>query len=484
MTLRDGPTTLNDLYHGRHVRSVTGDRSRRAFLAHVGTLAAASWASATTTSAQEQPGPSSFVPAEHGFGFRNWSLSDQYFEDPPQPDPATVRERIREEWSDKARAVLGLGPGKLPSALVDALARQLRAAVVQRAGTNGHCYGMILSAQRYFDRPETMPVDRPTASDIEVPTVPLDDPAAPVYDDIVTSQAEQYFRFRSWVGRQAVVYADRIDTAQLLDHIRSVIETTGKASLFLFDGSLNGHQVLAYDYRTDGESVRIPIYDPNWSALAYQQRTPELRFTRDGDTASMRPYRQYTTVVFNRYDQIERATGHSDVGPLDHVTIDRATAREELFPTMVVTADTAAVNVTAVGPRGRELERIESEHMDRSRGRYPRLRRRHGAAPGTYRLGVYGTDETDYELSVVVADTEGAIVDVTRTASIGVDERHEYDLEITDAGDGTLSRVRRSGSGPTVWTAAGALGGAAVGALGYRAVSERREGSEADGEDG
>jgi len=463
---------------------VTGDRSRRAFLARVGTLAAGTWASATAASARRQPDAAAFAPAEHGFGFRNWSLSDQYFADPPQPDPEAVRERIREEWSEEARAVLGLDPAQLPSTLIDALSRQLRAAVVQRAGTNGHCYGMILSAQRYFDRPETMPVDRPTASDIEVPTVPLDDPAAPVYDDIVTSQAEQYFRFRSWVGRQAVVYADRIDMAQLLDHVRSVVETTGKASLFLFDGSLSGHQVLAYDYRTDGESVRIPIYDPNWSALAYQQRTPTLRFTRDGDTASMRPYRQYTSVVFNRYDQIERATGESDVGPLDHVAADRETVREELFPTMVVTADTDAVNLTAVGPRGRELERIESEHMDRSRGRYPRLRRRHGAAPGTYRLGVYGVDEADYELSAVVADTEGAIVDVTRTASIGVDERHEYDLEVTDAGDGTLSRVRRSGSAPTVWAAGGALGGAAVGALGYRAVSERRGGSESAGEDG
>lgn len=445
-------------------------------LAHVGTLVAASWASATTASARQQPGSASFAPAEHGFGFRNWSLEDRYFEEPPQPDPAAVRERLRTEWSDKARAALGLDPAELPATLVDALARQLRAAVVQRAGTNGHCYGMILAAQRYFDRPETMPVDRPTASDIEVPTVPLDDPVAPVYDDIVTSQAEQYFRFRSWLGRQAVVYAARIDTAQLLDHVRSVVETTGKASLFLFDGSLNGHQVLAYDYRTDGETVRIPVYDPNWSALAYQQRTPALQFTRDGDAASMRPYRQYTTVVFNRYDQIERATGR-DVGPLDHVTIDQATVREELFPTMVVTVDTDAVNVTAVGPRGRELDRIESEHMDRSRGRYPRLRRRHGATPGTYRLGVYGTDETDYELSALVADTGGAIVDVTQTASIGVDERHEYELEITDAGDGTLSRVRRAGSGPTVWTAAGALGGAAVGVLGYRAVSERRDGS-------
>jgi len=457
---------------------VTGDRSRRGFLARVGTLAAASWVSTTTASAGQQTGSSSFRPTEHGFGFRNWSLRDQYFEGPPDPEPETVRERIRSEWSDKARPVLGLDQVQLPTTLVDALARQVRSAVVQRAGTNGHCYGMILSAQRYFDRPEMMPVDRPTASDIDVPTVPLADPEAPVYDDIVSSQAEQYFRFRSWLGRQMAVYTAEVDTAQLLDHVRSVIDETGKASLFLFNESQNGHQVLAYDYQTDGETVQIPVYDPNWSALAYQQRTPTLQFTRDGNTASMRPYRQYTKIVFNRYDQIEQATDRSDVGPLDHVRVDQTTAREELFPTMVVTADTDAVNLTAVGPGGTELERMTSEHMVRSRGRYPRLRRRHGAAPGTYRLGVYGTDETDYELSVAVADPESAIVNVTQTAGIGVDERHEYDLEITDAGDGTLSRVRRSGSGPSVWTAAGAVGGAAVGALGYRTLSRPRNGSE------
>ncbi|GCF13809.1 hypothetical protein Harman_17440 [Haloarcula mannanilytica] len=429
-------------------------------------------------SAGQQRGSASFRPTEHGFGFRNWSLRDQYFEGPPDPEPETVRERIRSEWSDKARSVLGLDPAQLPTTLVDALARQVRAAVIQRAGTNGHCYGMILSTQRYFERPETMPVDRPTASDIEVPTAPLDAPEAPVYDDIVTSQAEQYFRFRSWLGRQIAVYTADADTAQLLNHVRAVIEETGKASLFLFNDSQSGHQVLAYDYRTDGETVQIPVYDPNWSALAYQQRTPTLQFTRDGDTASMRPYRQYTNIVFNRYDQIEQATGRSDVGPLDHVQADQTTAREELFPTMVVTADTDAVNLTAVGPGGTELDRMTSEHMVRSRGRYPRLRRRHGATPGTYRLGVYGTDETEYELSVAVADPEGEIVDATQTASIGIDERHEYDLEVTAAGDGTLSRVRQSGSRPSVWTAAGAVGGAAIGALGYRTVSRRRDGNE------
>jgi hypothetical protein len=41
---------------------------------------------------------------------------------------------------------------------------------------------------------------------------PVDDPdESPVYEDIVHLQSEQFLRFRSWLGRRAMLWPDRID---------------------------------------------------------------------------------------------------------------------------------------------------------------------------------------------------------------------------------------------------------------------------------
>lgn len=304
-----------------------------------------------------------FAPVDHGYGFRNWASRDQPFEAPPNPSRQSVRERVRTDWRRQAHAVLGLDMVELPTQLTDAIATQLRLAVVQRAGTNGHCYGMCLTAQRYFERPETIPVDRQVASEIDDPTVPVEEPDAPVYEEIVQAQAAQFLGFRAWLGRRGMLRPGWVDTERVLRDVQAVIETSGTATLSVFDRSARGHQVLAYGFEEHDDGVTIPLYDPNLPARAYHHERPALRFDRDGDT-TMQPYDGYTNVLFNRYDQIERATGRQRPTPLDHTTVDAAT-----------------------------------------------LRSLYGAPPGTYRIGVFGTGPTDYELTTSVNDTDGTVVE-------------------------------------------------------------------------
>lgn len=426
--------------------------------------------------AQQAAEPDGFAPTRHGFGFRNWSPRSQYFDDPPDPTQPAIRETIRTGWRDQFDVVLDLDTTVLPAPLVDAIATHLRTLVVQLAGTNGHCYGMVLSAQRYFEQPETIPVDRPTASDIEDPTVPIDRPEAPVYADIVDLQAAQFLRFRAWLGRRAILHPNWIDTRAVVDDVRSVVEADGTASLLLFNDSLYGHQVLAYDSRARDDGVVIAVYDPNRTAASYRDGRSVLQFVREGNGLSMQPYRGYTGALFNRYDRIERATGRRDAGPLDHLRVDRATVRASLFPVVLVLVDTEAVDLVVVDPEGAPLERLRGTHMDRTRGEAARMRARYGAVPGTYRISVLGNRRTEYEVEVNVSGLDGEIVHAGHAAGIRAGAVHEYELVVPESGVGSLSRVGGGTRLAGLVGGAGALGGVAAGALGYRFLDGRHRG--------
>lgn len=417
-----------------------------------------------------------FAAVEHAYGFRNWSTKDQYFDAPEDPHRSAIRERIRSEWRQQAKTTLGrhLDVGSFSAPLVDAIATQLREAVVQRAGTNGHCYGMVLTAQRYFERPETIPVDRASAAEIEDPTVPIGAPETPVYDEIVRRQADQFLRFRVWLGRRALLYRNWIDTGAVLSDVMSVIDAFGTAPLLLFNDTQLSHLVLAYGYEDRDDEVKLSIYDPNLPAPAYHERTPALYFER-GDALSMQPYRKYTGVLFNQYDRIEEATDRETATPLDHLTVGRQRLREAVAPLALVATTAADVDLVVTAPDGTEIERIHGTHIDRGRGKYGRMRARYGAEPGTYRVRVFGSDAARYELRALVADVDGGVVDATRRARVQAGAVHEYDLVIPAEGEGRLTRVgtRFGGRTSVDLLGAGAVG-AGVGALGYRAIDRLR----------
>lgn len=446
--------------------------SRRRLLSGTASAAGVAWAVGGVARARATAEDGAFDPVEHGFGFRNWTLRDQYFEAPPSPSRRSIRETVTSDWRDLALGTLGLDTAQLPDRVVDAIAAQLRTALVQRAGTNGHCYGMVLTAQQYFEQPSTIPVDRRVASEIEDPTVPIEEPTAPVYEEIVQRQADQFLKFRSWLGRRAMVHPEWIDTSGVLGDVRSVVETFGTATLSLFDGNLLGHQVLAYGFEADRSGLTISIYDPNRTAVSYRGELPALRFDHGDGGLSMQPYGRYTGILFNRYDQIERATDRGTASPLDHLSVDRSTVRASLFPLALVSVDAAATKLAVVAPDGEELDRIRGTYMDRSRGENAHVRSRYGAEPGTYRIAVFGREATDYELTTVVAGPGRTIVEATHANSIGAGALHEYELAIPDSGEGTVERTRRGGLHPALL--GGAVGGVAAGAIGHRTLQRRR----------
>lgn len=454
--------------------------SRRRLL--VGTLsgAGAIVLGSSGSRARQQGNGGGFVPVQHGFGFRNWTARNQYFEAPPGPSTRSVREEIRSEWHDPARSVLGLDTAVLSRGLIDAMASQVRTAIVQQSGTNGHCYGMVLTAQRYFESPESIPVDRTVASEIDDPTVPVRSPEAPVYEAILRGQARQFLKFRAWLGRRAMLYPDRIDTRQVLQDVQSVVDRFGTATLSLFDDSLSGHQVLAYDFEEHDDGVTVPIYDPNRAAPSYRGGSTTLRFQREDTGFSMQPYRHHTNLLFNRFDQIERAAERETASPLDHLTIDRSTVLASLFPLAVFTVDAENVEIAVVGPDGDGVDRMRGTHMDRTQGETAGIRTRYGASPGTYRIGVFATDTTDYELTTMIADTDRTLVDESRTATIDLGERHEYVLEVAEEGSHSLDRSGGGSVRPTLVGGAGAVVGATVGAVGYRTVTEFRSQDDPD----
>lgn len=441
------------------------------------------WGAATalvSTRAVGQPVPdreprasARFTPVVHGFGFRNWSPESQYFDLPPTGDPNSIETRIRTGWREQSRAVLDMNSATLPAPLLEALATNLRVSIAHFAGTNGHCYGMVLAAQQYFDHPETIPVDRGTASEIEDPTIPLDRPETPVYQDIVRLQADQFLRFRAWLGRRALVHPEWIDTDAVLRDVRSVVERFGTASLLLFSERLYGHQVLAYGYVDHGDEIEVSVYDPNRTAGSYRHQYDAVWFDRGREGVTMRPYQQYTGVLFNRYDRIERLPDREHATPFDHLLVERETVRSSLFPLALVLVDVDAVDLVVLDPDGDPLERLRGVNMDCSRGEAARMRTRYGAPPGSYQISVFGTRTTDYELQTIVSGLDGEIVNATHTARIATGEVHEYELEIPARGAGSVTRSNRPRRPAGFVAGAGAIGGLAAGFAGYRILSRR-----------
>lgn len=451
-------------------------RSRRSFL---GCLGAAAVGTGMVSGGSGQA--SGFTPSRNGYGFRNWSTESQDFEAPPDPSEDAISEHIRSSWSSQARSVLGTDVGAFTGPVADVVAAQVRASIAQRAGTNGHCYGMVLTAQRYFEDPDAIPIDKRVASEIQDPTEPLDGAETPIYDEILERQTGQFLDFRVWLGRRAMFYPGWLDTDATLADVESVVETYGTAAVTVFNDTLYGHQVLAYDVRREGNRVVVPIYDPNIRASNYVSATSELVFRGDGDDYVMEPYREYTHMLFNRYDRIEASTDRSTATPIDHLRVDESRLRDALFPLGVVVRTSGRVELEVVGPDGGPLDRTRGRFMDRTRGDHTRIRAAYGVPPGTYRITVYGTEAGTYELSALAGGADGdGHIDATRSASIDHGAVHEYSLELSPDGTGTLTRVARTVR--PVAVIGGGIAGLAAGALGYRAYLRTRERSEGPGE--
>lgn len=418
-----------------------------------------------------------FEPVRHGFGFRNWGRGSRYFEPAAVPTREALRERVRTGWREAARETIGLRPGDLPAAATDAIVSHLRTAIEQGAGTNGHCYGMALTAQHYFERPEAIPVARRTASEIRDPTEPSPAGDAPVYREIVQRQVEQFLRFRSWIARLAILRPEWLDGAAVLRDVRAVVEATGTASVVLFDGSLSAHQVLVHRITEAAGETRLHLYDPNEAAPAYDSHHPTVAFERGPDGPRMRPFGGYVGLLYTRYDQIDRATDRERPGPMDHLSVGPDAVREAMFPLLQVAVDTDGVALRLAPPGGSAVGRVAGRFAARSRGRTPAIRTRYGVEPGRYRVSVVGRRDAEFTLRGVVADADGVPLDVRLSDAVAAGEVRSYALAVPSGDDDaslapTEGSRERGGTDARVAVAAGA--GVAAGVLGTRTVDRLR----------
>jgi hypothetical protein len=429
--------------------------------------------------------PDAFDPVRHAFGFRNWSTADPYFpsHDHDRVSRAEIERTMGRRWSGVTRRLFGVPFAALPDPLVSAVAEQLYVSANQFAAANGHCYGMTYAAQRYYERPDAVPLGREHASRFGHPEAPSrDDSRDPVSQDVDVYQTAQLLDPYAWIGRRDLLSPRRIDYGRHLAAVRAAVDAFGTASVSLLNSTTYAaHEVLAYDYADEGAATRLYLYDPNFGAGFYRSprrrerlsllvapgRDPPIdRYTagtgrdpRSGGTG-------YDTFVYNRWERLIAARN----GPDEHPAAERPDARlrEQLLGVLGITTDAPGVALRAVGPDGRPVGRIRSGHMDRSRTDVHAIRSRYGPDPGTYRLVAGAAAATDYTLAAVVADRSGERLDATESRSLAAGRSHEYRLTIPEGdADATLERAGTLAGLPD-WTpvAAGVAAGAAVAALG------------------
>ena len=214
----------------------------------------------------------SFDPDIHAFDFNNWSVVGP--DEEAAFDPAhnhrnislnEVKTIIEQEWKTELEEynITTLGPQS-------ALALLLYVNNNQGSATRGHCFGMVFTAQEYFEQPDNIPVDVSSVDEIPRPTGEY----SSVGDRIDFYQNTAYLNFDTYT-RGEIILKNRstdINYDNNLEKIKNSIDDAGTAPIGLSQyipapsdepSKWKAHQVLAYDYTEDTEVTSIDVYDPN-----------------------------------------------------------------------------------------------------------------------------------------------------------------------------------------------------------------------------
>jgi hypothetical protein len=414
--------------------------------------------------------PDAFDPTRHAFGFRNWATDEPAY--PEHEHGRVAREEVRQsvesDWRGTFNDLFDVGVAGVANPLVDVVASQVRVAANQLSASNGHCYGMVFAAQRYFENPDALPEDVDAAAEVSNPEIPLDEPRGPIGDLVDEFQATQLLDVHAWLGRRRMLRPESVDYGSELAALTAVVDAFGTAGITLVDSSTRrSHQVLVYDYRRDANGVRLLAYDPNRPARAYRHDRVALRVD-PGGSPPLRGYHDFDAFVFNRWDRAIEADAESRVPARE----GSADSFGHLLDCAVrFTVDTCDVSLSVVDPDGNPVGRNRSPHMDTSRTEVSHTRYRYGADSGEYRVAVVGERPATYSLHAQAAGVDGSHLDRRVEASIDAGRVHEYAARVPEGPDGNGS-FRRTDDAvlppgltpqfdpPSV--VAGALGGASL----------------------
>lgn len=328
---------------------------------------------------------------------------------------------MRDHWRDPFESAFDRPISSLPDRLFDGFARHAREGLLEIVRTYGYCYGMVFAAQRYFERPETIPGPFANGSEVAHPQAPLGSDRSPVLDDIIEYHAAQYLDFHAWFGRHAMVDSDWIDYDRQLGDLMAVLDVYGTAGLTLFnDGIVGSHQVLAYDYDRHPDGVAFSVYDPNRPADAYANA--DIDPTIEVDTTGPDPVVEhiemgsgYDHFLYNEYDRAIR-TRHEPRNGSTSAALSPFGLRS--FDGTVFVEIGGPIEATVLDPDGRPLDCTG----DRS------LHYRYGAPSGAYTLQLAGRRTGEYRVDVYAGSHRRDLLDETLEGTIAAGETRRYEI--------------------------------------------------------
>jgi len=383
----------------------------------------------------------SFDPAVHGFGFSNHNITAEHglggILDTPRDVGEDVAQTLSEEISANDIVINEVYISAISSILVNLLNNL--ALVI------GHCHGMVVTADQFYQNPSTVPADTAAA---------ISDPAT-VHDRIDDNHRTQITEVNNLLSLLTMRWApSQLSIGDELAETVNRIDEQGPTPIILYgDDIIAPHVCLAYEYgRSDGTTT-LKIYDPNYPASRYNGRERTFTVDTSGETPTVT-------------DPLQTVMSDSTVEELDILTPARVkpTNLQDVFDnlgTIMTFSLHSPAELEVIDPDGNRLEPPRQVSAD--------FVYDIGAKPGEYDINVIGTDSGEYTLDIRAAHADGIVSNETQTGDIAPGETRSYTVSIPESvgqSSGTSSQASDFPSWvPYTGVGVGVLGG---GALLYR----------------
>lgn len=396
-----------------------------------------------------------FDPTVHGFGFPNWSGTtgtdadgNEFQYEPADISHEDVETLISEHWETTLSRAMGI-----------MLARIVYTWIGGNAATNGHCYGMVSTAESYFRDPDALPAGVESASDIPRPT----DEYGAVGDRIRELQAAQLVRFEPYWFALLGLRWGLADHKASLAQITEAIDETGTAGISL-DGEANAHQVLAYDYERSDDLTHVALYDPTFSAADHEGTAEPWVLSVEHDTGAVQQIRDGYADFLHHDPEMDLQMVDGLIGGHDQVL---GTLSNAVFFGLTA-GSTLEVDV----PREVTVDRPGAEYADD--GPYADAAVVLGP-PDEFELSIDAPAGEAFELEVIGLREEEVVLDDIVSATV-TEVPAELQFRVVDAGEAVVDVIEEveeetaESNGNADWIEGGWWITAAVGAAGLGVV--------------
>ena len=366
------------------------------------------------------PESADFEPTVHGFGFSNWEGNSGTGADGEgfTYDSGTVTEEDVEQALDSWRTALSEVQQKLVTRIVYSW-------IGSNAATNGHCYGMTLSADAYFQNPSELPDSVDVASEIPHPT----DSYGTVGDRIRRLQTSQLLRAEPYWFAFLGMRWGLADHRESLGQVIEALEETGTAPLAL-DGEANPHMVLAHGYEHRDDVTDVFIYDPSYEAAEHEN--PDIIWTLSVDRDS-----GDVLEIEDGYDEFLYHDPEMELSTVDRLIGARDRVLEMLSDAVFFGLETGGTLELDV-PEDVFVDRLDGEYVDADRAPYAEMAvvfdspdefevSIDGDAGDEYALDAFGLRGGDLVIEEAVSDT---LDEVPARLQFTVDEAGELVVEV------------------------------------------------------